>query len=110
MHWETRYQCRRLSRVKLHLTLQTVSTSECVGELLAVRLEVQMPLATMLFHNHLTLTMSMESVSLMEHLVTTSGPMLLVYQKHPMRQPNTSIGTIHPIKLFLTIRTECELV
>ena len=78
--------------------LSDVSTAECVGELLAIRLEIQMPLAIRQLHMHkLTLTMSMESVSLMEYLVTTSGPMLLVYQKEAMKSNKTIVHVVIPV-------------
>ena len=66
--------------VQLLSMLSVVSTAECVGELLAISLEVQMHSVIYQFHES-TRTMHMESVSLMEHLVTTSGPMLQVYLK-----------------------------
>ena len=66
--------------------LPGANTAECVGELLAISLEVQMHSITYPFHK-LTLTMRMESVSLMEHLVATSGPMLLVYLKEITGNP-----------------------
>ena len=56
-----------------------VCTAECAGEFLDIDSEVQMCFLFMQLINHLIQLMSMESVSLMEHLVTTSGPMLLVY-------------------------------
>ena len=62
---------------ELLLLLLIVSTAECVGELLVISLEVQMLLVRQPLHK-LILIMSMESASHMEHLVTTSGPTLLV--------------------------------
>ena len=44
--------------------------------------------------------MSMESASLMEHLATTSGPMLLVYLKNVM-EPNET--TVHVAILVILI-------
>ena len=49
-----------------------------VGELLGMNMGVQMPFLTGGIIEHLTHLMSTESVSLMECLVITSGPMLLV--------------------------------
>ena len=59
-----------------------------------------MPLGK-LFHNQLIPIMSMESVSLMEHLVTTSGPMLLVYQKEIMVPTNTIVHAATPTILIM---------
>ena len=81
-------------------TLPAASTAECVGELLAIRLEVQMLLVFYQLINHLTPTMSMESVSLMEHLVTTSGPMLLVYLRDCI---DISEITVHAATLVILI-------
>ena len=72
--------------------LLVVNTAECVGELLVIKSEIQMPfLVFKQFHNHLTPTMSMESVSLMEHLITTSEHMLLVYQKASIDSNETTV-------------------
>ena len=96
----------------IHTCLATsypvVSTAECVEELLAIRLEVQTPLAIKQLHNHLTPTMSMESVSLMEHLVTTFGPMLLVCLKGGML---SKAVTVHAaILVILTMHTHYRLL
>ena len=80
--------------------LLIVSTAECVEELLDIRLEVQMALVGMLLHNHLTLTMSMESASPMEDLVTTSGPMLLVGLKEPTL---SKVSTVHAANLMIPV-------
>ena len=59
-----------------------------------------MLLAIWHFINHLTPTMSMESVSLTEHLVTTSGPTLLEYQKGGIDINET---TVHAVILIILI-------
>ena len=62
----------------------------------AIRLVIQMPLAIGQLHK-LTLTMSMASVSLMEHLVATSEPMLLVCQKEAMQFKMIIVHVVIPV-------------
>ena len=48
--------------------------------------------------------MSIESVSLMEHLVTTSGPILLVYQKGGIFSKAVTVHVVTPvIKVMYTL-------
>jgi hypothetical protein len=86
--------------VQLLPLLPVVSTAECGGEPLGIRLAVQMPFKLVFWQliNQLTPTMSMESVSLMEHLVTTSGPMLLVYLRDSIEANET---TVHAATLVI---------
>ena len=94
------YQLASMQVVQLLSTLPIVSTAECVEELLDIRLEVQMPLVWKLLHNHLTPTMSMESVSLMDYLVITSEPLLLVYQKDFI---DTKMSIVHAANLMMLV-------
>ena len=82
--------------VQPHSILLVISIAGCVGERLAIKLEVQMHLVIWQRDNHLIHTMSMESASLTEHLVATSGPLLLVFQKEVtgIKVPIVLVATI----------------
>ena len=87
---------------EFQLLLLVISTAKLVGGLLDTRLEVQMPLVFCHFINHLipTTSDSMESTSLTEHFVTTSGPTLLEYQKGGIDINKT---TVHAVILIILI-------
>ena len=92
--------------------LLVVNTAECVGELLVIKSEIQMPFLVFKQFHKLIPTMSMESVSLMEHLITTSEHMLLVYQKDSIDSNETTvlaatlvILTMHTHDILLEITT-----
>ena len=83
----------------LRCILLVISIAGCVVKRLAIKLEVQIHLVIWQRDNHLIHTMSMESASLTEHLIATSGPLLLVFQKEVT-------GIKVPIVLVATIVTQ----